>query len=114
MCHNIMSMPDKEDTKTLRRLIGDSKIAIELGNCKHKLADADKKKNEALANIWTHIYEVAVRQAQWDKPIPAEFFVLESEILKKDEPFLNMDQIEGIIKDNKLEMSGPDLEMFLR
>ena len=109
MCHDITNLPDNNDRKTLRKLIGDATIAIELGNYECPLADKDK----AMEKLWSHIYKLAIRQSQWKKLIPAEFFLLESAILEKKVPFVYEDQIKTIIHDNKLEIDHHALKEFL-
>ena len=103
-------MPDTKDRGALCRLVGDAKIAIELRDCED-LLDA---KNKAMDKLWGYIYSFAIRQAQWNKQIPAEFFVLEREIIRGGSPFLYMNQISDIIKMNNLEMEGDALKKFLR
>ena len=103
-------MPDKNDRKTLCRLVGDAKIAIELGDCEDML----ETKNKTMDKLWRYISSFAIRQAQWNKQIPAEFFLLEREVIRAGSPFLYMNQIKDIIQNNNLEIVGHALQEFLR
>ena len=110
ICHEIMYMPDKKDRDTLCRLVGDAKIAIELGDGEDLL----EAKNKNMEKLWIYISSFAIRQAQWNKQIPAQFFILERELIKEGFPFLYMNQIKDIIQKNNLEIVGHALQEFLR
>ena len=109
ICEDIMRLPDENDRSTLHRLVGDAKVAIELCHGDDILNEKDK------LILWNHICNSATNQPQWNKQIPAEFFILEREILYKckGSHFVYIHQINEIIHENRLDIDENDLKDFL-